>query len=60
MEEKKYLRRREVAQLLGVAGQTVDRYRLKGVLQATQLIENGLMRYDVDSVKEFMKGRHGR
>lgn len=53
MKDTATIQRKEVAKLLGVAGQTVDRYRLAGYLTPLQYGKRGVYRYSKEQVLAF-------
>ncbi len=55
--KQKTLKRNQVAKILGVSGQTVDKYRKQGYLTPMQYVEGGMHRYDPDEVRALMEGR---
>ena len=57
MAEEANLKRSEVAKILGVSGQTVDTYRKKGLLEATQYLPGGRHRYALSNVMALKKRR---
>lgn len=49
------IQRREAAAILGVTGQMIDTYRIRGILHSVQYIGRGRHRYKRKDVQELLK-----
>lgn len=56
-EEKILIQRKDAAKILGVSGQMVDRYRLKGLIHSRQYLPNAPHRYDKAEILAFRDGK---
>ncbi len=57
MKDEQLIQRREVSKILGVSGQAVDKYRLRGVLLPVQFMNRGRYRYKKSDVLNLLKGK---
>ncbi len=57
MKRSEYIKRKEVAQILGISGQQVDNYRKKGLLHTVQYIKNGMFHYKKVEVLALRDGK---
>ena len=57
MKREKVLMRREVAEILRVSIQTVDRLRKQGKLRALPLSTRGAVRFSAEDVDALLNGR---